>query len=136
MAKVIATGQFTVYLVSDDISARLSSDVHGIPTDANGNNSNYAGASTTLTIFEGAKDVTSMWNISVTETNVKGTRSGFTYTVSEIYNDSAVVVFTATRENYPSLSKVFKVFKNRQGITGEDARNYYLNSDVSNIKQL
>ena len=62
--KVIATGQFTVYLVSDEVTARLSSYIHGVPTDANGENGDYAGASTTLTVIDGSTDVTSKWNIT------------------------------------------------------------------------
>ena len=134
--KVIATGQFTVYLASDEVTARLSCDIHGVPTDANGENSNYAGASTTLTIMDGSTDVTSKWNITYEEISVVGTFLGTTYTVTNLLEESAVVTFTARRSGYSDVVKQFKVIKSRQGITGADARNYYMNTDVSNIKQL
>lgn len=134
--KVIATGQFTVYLVSDEVTARLSSYIHGVPTDANGENGDYAGASTTLTVIDGSTDVTSKWNITYEESSVVGFLSGATYTVTNLLAESAVVTFRAKREGYSDVIKEFKVIKNRQGVAGEDARNYYMNTDVSNIKQL
>lgn len=134
--KVIATGQFTVYLVSDEVTARLSSYIHGVPTDANGENGDYAGASTTLTVIDGSTDVTSKWNITYEESSVVGFLSGGTYTVTNLLAESAVVTFRAKREGYSDVIKEFKVIKSRQGIAGEDARNYYMNTDVSNIKQL
>lgn len=134
--KVIATGQFTVYLVSDEVTARLSSYIHGVPTDANGENGDYAGASTTLTVVDGSTDVTSKWNITYEESSVVGFLSGATYTVTNLLAESAVVTFRAKREGYSDVIKEFKVIKSRQGIAGEDARNYYMNTDVSNIKQL
>ena len=134
--KVIATGQFTVYLVSDEVTARLSSYIHGVPTDANGENGDYAGASTTLTVIDGSTDVTSKWNITYEESSVVGFLSGATYTVTNLLAESAVVTFRAKREGYSDVIKEFKVIKSRQGIAGENARNYYMNTDVSNIKQL
>ena len=140
--KLIATGQITIRLVSDTATARLSSDIHAIPTDANGENGDYTGASTTLTILDGSTDETSKWNIIIEEgsvgsfATVEGLRSGATYTVTKLLAESAIVKFTATREDYSDIVKEFKVFKNRQGVAGEDARNYYLSTDVSNIKQL
>lgn len=140
--KLIATGQITIRLVSDTATARLSSDIHAIPTDANGENGDYTGASTTLTILDGSTDETLKWDITIEEglvggfATVEGLRSGATYTVTKLLAESAIVKFTATREDYSDIVKEFKISKNRQGVAGEDARNYYLNSDVSTIKQL
>lgn len=45
------------------VTAVLSNDSHTVPSDSAGNNQIVTGASSTITVFEGSKDVTSSWSM-------------------------------------------------------------------------
>jgi hypothetical protein len=108
----------------------LSNDTHAVPADANGNVLSYAGAVSTMSVFNGSTDDSANWTYSVTTTNVSGTASGSpanrTYTVTSLTADIGYVDFTATRSGYPSITKRFTIVKNKQGVTGQNATTYWL----------
>src|SRR5690606_35367217 len=69
----------------DGITALLSNDAHVIPTDAAGDNGVYTGAETTISVYQGATDVSAQWSYSaVASSGVTGSLSGRTYTVTNM----------------------------------------------------
>ena len=100
----------------------MTNDSHLIPTDANGNNPNFSGASSRIYIYNGGIDDTANWNITFVESGVSGTKSGSTYTVTGISVDSGYVDFVANREGYSQITKRFDIKKSK---TGADGVSYY-----------
>lgn len=96
----------------------LSNESHTIPTDSAGNNGNFSGAISTLSIFNGATDDSVNWAVTVALSNVTGSLSGKTYTVTGLSADSGYVEFTATRNGFSSIKKRFTLTKSKQGTTG------------------
>ena len=115
------------------ISAVLSNDSDVIPTDSAGNNGNYAGAITTMTIFNGSSDDSANWTVSATPTNVTGTLSGKTYTVTNLTADTGYVDLTASRSGYSSITRRFALSKSKQGTAGSNPTAYWLISSVPAI---
>lgn len=112
------------------ISAILSNETHVIPTDSNGSSGNYTGASTTVTIYEGTKDVSVAWSIkAIASEGITGTLSDKTYTVTEMTTDSGYVEFTCSRNGYSDIVKRFQLSRVKSGSTGasgEAAATYWL----------
>ena len=112
------------------ISAILSNETHVIPTDSDGSSGNYTGASTTVTIYEGTKDVSVAWSIkTIASEGITGTLSDKTYTVTEMTTDSGYVEFTCSRNGYPDIVKRFQLSRVKSGSTGasgEAAATYWL----------
>lgn len=112
------------------ISAILSNETHVIPTDSDGSSGNYTGASTTVTIYEGTKDVSVAWSIkAIASEGITGTLSDKTYTVTEMTTDSGYVEFTCSRNGYPDIVKRFQLSRVKSGSTGasgEAAATYWL----------
>ncbi len=105
---------------SNSISAFLTNDSHSIPTDANGNNPNFSGASSRIYIYNGGIDDTANWTITFVESGVSGTKSGSTYTVTGISVDSGYVDFVANREGYSQITKRFDIKKSKAGAAGSN----------------
>ena len=105
---------------SNSVSAFLTNDSHSIPTDSNGNNPNFSGASSSIYIYNGGIDDTANWTISFIESGVSGTKSGSTYTVTGISVDSGYVDFIANRTGYSQITKRFDVKKQKAGTSGSN----------------
>ena len=140
MPELLAIGQYTIIDVSDGIQGipgvdavaiALTNDSHVIPTDSDGNNGNYTGASTELEIYIGIFDDTDNWAISVQDTGgVTGNLAGHTYTVSNLAVDTAVITFTATQDGFPTLTKAYTVTKSKQGVS---ATTYDIETSATSI---
>jgi phage minor structural protein len=103
------------------ITAVLSNDTQTIPTLADGTGGNYAGATSTLYMYNGAADDTANWTVTASpSTGVTGSLSGKTYTVTDMTVDSGYVDFAATRTGFPSVTKRFTLTKAKQGTKGND----------------
>lgn len=120
----------------------LSNESHILVANAAGVVSSFAGCSSSLSIYEGATDVTGLYSISVTPTaGVTGSLSSQTYTVSALSTDAGTVTFNATRASYPSISKVFSIAKSKAGADGSavapfisltaDSQSFYFSSNVA-----
>lgn len=122
------------------IMAVLSNDSHTVPTDEDGNSGNFAGAVSTISIYEGATDVTTSWTVSQTRSNVTVTEatSSKTATVTAMSADSGYVEFTATRSGYATITKRFTLSKNKKGTTGIDGQHataYWLIADAGAVQK-
>lgn len=112
------------------IIANLSNDSHVVPTDANGNNGNYTGCATTMSIFIGSTDDSANWTVSETHSSgVVGSLSGKTYTVTNLTTDTGYVDLTASRTGFDSITLRFSISKVKSGIS------YYLIATAGAIKR-
>ena len=138
---MIATAQVTLTSLYDGekgidaILAVLSNDSHVVPTDDEGLNGNYAGASSSLIIYNGATEDTKNWKITAKLDNVEGALVGNTFTVSKLINDTGNVTFTATRTGYSTLTRVFGLSKSKSGVKGADSTAYFLEVDANVIQR-
>ena len=101
-------------------SSILTDEFIAINTDADGNNGNFSKASTSIILFEGLRENTSEWTISVEVTaGIQGSLSSSkdTYKVSAMTIDSGEITFTAKYKTI-TLTKVAKIVKVKQGATG------------------
>jgi phage minor structural protein len=101
------------------ITGVLSNEAATVPADANGTVTSFAGASTTMYIYNGSTDDSANWSVSAgTPNGLSGSLVGKTYTVSGMSADTGYVDLTATRAGYASITKRFTVTKSKTGATG------------------
>lgn len=105
------------------ISLVLNNDAHVVPADSSGNVTSFTGAASTVFIYEGATDVSSLWTVTKVDTNCTSTLSTRTATVTALSADVGYVDFTATRSGYSNLTARFTVSKARQGTAGTNGTN-------------
>lgn len=108
-------------------SGILTDEFIAVNTDADGNNGNFSNASTSIILFEGTRENTSEWDISVEVTaGIQGSLSSSkdTYKVSGMTVDSGEITFIARYET-TTLTKVAKIAKVKQGTPGEDGESPY-----------
>lgn len=108
-------------------SGLLTDEFIAVNTDADGNNGNFSNASTSIILFEGTRENTSEWDISVEVTaGIQGSLSSSkdTYKVSGMTVDSGEITFIA-RYKTTTLTKVVKIAKVKQGTPGEDGESPY-----------
>lgn len=108
-------------------SGILTDEFIAVNTDADGNNGNFSNASTSIILFEGTRENTSEWDISVeVTTGIQGSLSSSkdTYKVSAMTVDSGEITFTANYKT-TTLTKVAKIAKVKQGTPGEDGESPY-----------
>lgn len=118
------------------ISAVLSNDADVIPTDSAGNNGNFTGANTTMTIYEGATDVSASWTVAAgTPSGLTGSLTGKTYTVTAMSADTAYVDLTASRSGYSSITRRFALSKSKQGTAGTTPTLYRLIPSANAIQK-
>ncbi len=96
----------------------LSNEAHTVPTDVNGNNGNFAGAATTMYLYNGVLDDSANWTVAATPTNCTGSLVGKTYTVTAMSADVAYVDLTASRSGFSNVVKRFTLTKSKQGTAG------------------
>ncbi|MEY2680632.1 MAG: hypothetical protein RL661_863 [Pseudomonadota bacterium] len=97
----------------------LTNENHTIPTDADGNNGNYTGATTTASLFIGGTDDSANWTWTVTPSaGITGTatNSNRTYTVTAMSVDAGTVTFKANKTGESERSAVFTLSKAKGGI--------------------
>lgn len=113
---------------SNAIMGVLSNETHTLPADSAGTVSTFAGAVSTLTIYNGATDDTANWTITQTRSNVTVTEatSSATATVTAISADTGSVTFTATRSGYSNIVKIFTLTKAKGGANGTTPTAYWL----------
>ncbi len=121
---IVSAGQITITDVNDAVSARLSNEFSGVPTDADGSGGNFTGCSTTITVSQGLQDITANgWTITASPSaGLTGSLSGRTYTVTGLTVDSGYVDLVATHSNGDVLSKRFTVTKVKKGEAGAAGR--------------
>lgn len=117
----------------------LTNEMQSIPTKANGElyDTSLNGANTKFTVLKGGNDDTANWTVSTsTSEGVTGKYDSSTriYTITNLTVDTGYVEFTATRNNYATLTKRFTIHKDRSGADGADAVFYSINSDVAYLK--
>ena len=122
---LLTTGQITITDLNDGLPAvyaTLSSDLYVIPTDSYGENGDFTGAETTLSVLIGGVDDTPNWRITTFSSfnttggdAVIGTRTGPTFTVTGLTATTGTITFVASKDGYDDLVKVFSVSKNPQG---------------------
>lgn len=115
------------------IIGMLNNDSHTLYANSAGTVSSYAGAESTIFIYQGSADVTSSWTIATTpSTGVTGTQSADkkTYTVTGMTVDNGYVDFTATKSGSPTITKRFALTRVKGGAAGATARTYMLDSDT------
>lgn len=113
------------------VSSTLTNEDQMIPFNSSGVG-DYSLATSQLLIYEGGIDVTGEWAITQTYNNVTGTSSATqttndTVTVTNISADSGSVTFTATKQGYPNITRVFSLIKITSGVDGESPVLYTLN---------
>lgn len=117
---------------NDPIIAVLDNDTDSIHTDTEGNGGDYSYLTSSLTIFDGAIDVTANWNITITPSDgIIGVQTGSSYKVNSMSTDSGKVTFIATRDQ-EQVEKVYHLNKIKSGKDGELERVY---SDLAVIKK-
>lgn len=121
----------------DAIVVVLDSDSHQIPTDMYGNNENYIGAETNVSVIVGGKIATG-WNMSVevSTTNgvpdIIGVQTGFHYKVTKLHTTTGTVTFVLSKSGEQTQRKQFKLTKSMQGVS---ATSYRLDiSDTALVK--
>jgi hypothetical protein len=113
----------------------LTNENHSIPTDVNGNNGNFTGATTTLQILLDNEVDTANWNITTTASNCTITGADTaTVAVTAISADIATVTFVATRTGYPNQGATFSLSRIKAGATGLNATAYSILTSASIIK--
>lgn len=124
------------------ITAILSNDSHQVGTDENGDHGNYTGAKTTVTVFKGGEDDTLNWKVERIKIEPAGAVTGefidtYTYKVEDLKKDEASVAFILNHidNQYSPLEKTFTLSKNKQGISGQHATNYFLSFNDTAVKK-
>ena len=104
-------------------SVNLTNNYQGIPTDSFGEHGDYSFAKTSLTVFEGTKDVTALATIETNPTSgITGEWIEDTYQVTNMTTDTGEVEFKIQIGDVV-IVKFFNLTKNKQG---NDATAYEL----------
>ncbi len=122
---VLSTGQITITDLNDGLPAvyaDLSSSQYAVPTDSYGENGDFSGAATTITVMVGGVEDTANWTIqtfssfnTVGGDAILGEWNQPTYTVTGMTATVGSITFVASKDGYEDLVKVFNVSKNPQG---------------------
>ena len=128
---------------SHSVVGVITNESHALPANSSGTVSSYAGAETTLAIYENGADITSTFTITTAPSaGVTGTQSSDkkSYTVTGMTVDTGYVDFTATRSGYAAITKRFALTRVKGGANGATARTYFLdasalvlNKNISNV---
>ena len=119
-------------------TAVLSNESQLVPCNQDGSIYEGAlnGATTTITIYEGATNDTSNWIISTEVSGVTGNYNDktFTYAVTDMTGQTGSVVFTCSKEGAANIVKKFSLTKLKSGADGHDAEYYDLSVDNTVLK--
>lgn len=120
MPTLVSTGQLTIVDQNDTSIVKLTNESHIVPTDADGENGDYFGCSTTVNILLGTTDDSANWSVvALPSSGVVGSLVGRTYTVTGLSVDAGYVDFTATKLGASPLVARFTVTKAKQGVSGQ-----------------
>lgn len=128
------------------ITAILTNDADTVGADSAGNSQVITGVATTVTVYEGATDVTSSWSMGTPViTGVKadgytlsGTPANRTFTLSgsnPMTADVATVTWTLTRSGYSNITKTFTINRIRNGTAGTSPTLYRFLPSANAIKK-
>ena len=105
---LLTTGQITITDLNDGLPAvyaTLSSDLYVIPTDSYGENGDFTGAETTLSVLIGGVDDTPNWTITTFSSfdttggnAVLGIRTGPTFRVTGLTASTGTITFVASKD--------------------------------------
>ena len=150
----LAIGQYTISQVYDGtdgkdgaagksaVVALLSNESHTLTANSSGTISSYSGASTNITVFDGATDVTSKSTITKSESGVTGTLSGSSYSVTSVTNGVGGIVTFTIKYNGITITKTFSISVSKQGTKGDtgnagvSVRSITLQYAISNDKNV
>ena len=101
------------------VVAILSNESHTLTANSSGTISSYSGASTKVTVYDGATDVTSKCTITKSESGVSGTLSGSSYSVTSVTNGVGGIVTFTIKYNSITITKTFSISVSKQGTKGD-----------------
>lgn len=119
---------------ADAVYVHLSNEQHAVPVDIEGSNPDLDGAHTTVTVFEGGVDTTSLWTIGYTESDgLSGTwdPDTYTYTVTSITKKAASVEFELSRSSRSPIRRTFSLTMARPGPAGDAIPTYRIELSTS-----
>lgn len=124
---------------ANTVTAVLSNDDQWIACNSNYEplSGAFNQATSTITILEGGKNVTSEWTITCTPTNASGSYDSetYTYTVTGISNVSANIQFKCEKTGYTTIYKNFTLTKLKAGADGDPAVNYSITPNTLAISK-
>ena len=100
------------------VVAILSNDSHVLQASSTGSVTVYTTAVTTMSVFEGLEDVTSLYTFTKSDNGTGSTLTGSTVQITSLVSDTGRVDITASRSGYPSITKRFSLVKARNGPQG------------------
>lgn len=116
------------------LAVSLSNDTFVVPADADGNNGNYTGCNTVISVFYGTTDVTKSASVTVSKSSgITSSWSSLTKqcTVTNMTTDSGYIEFLV-KYNSLSVTKRFTISKNKNGT---DSRIYMLEPSTLVMKR-
>lgn len=121
------------------LSMVLSNEFQGIATGANGQNGNYDGCYTDVTLFLGTTEITSSDAVNYTINPGAGVVGNWDpaekrYTVSNLTVNDGAVDISASYLNL-TVTRRFTISKVKAGESGEDGRTFFIQPSVAVIKQ-
>ena len=130
------------------ITAVLSNDADTVGADSSGGSQVITGVTSTITVYEGATDVTSLWsmgtpvvtglgalNTAYTLTGTPANRSFTLMGTNPMTADVATITWTLTRSGYASITKMFTINRIRNGVAGTSPTLYRLIPSANAIQQ-
>lgn len=124
------------------ISAVLSNDADTVPSDSAGGSQVVTGVASTVTVYEGATDVTALWSMGTPVVSgatgvFSGTPTNRTWTLnaSGMTADIATVTWTLTRSGYATITKKFTISRLKAGVNAPIPTLYRLIPSVNAIQR-
>lgn len=130
------------------ITAILTNDADTVGADSSGGSQVITGVASTITVYEGATDVTSSWSMGTpvvtglgalnTAYTLTGTPANRTFTLTgtnPMTADVATVTWTLTRSGYSNITKVFTINRIKNGVAGTSPTIYRLIPSTNAIQQ-
>jgi hypothetical protein len=128
------------------ITAILTNDADTVGSDSAGNSQVITGVASTITVYEGATDVTSSWSmgtpvvtgVSASGYTLSGTPANRTFTLTgtnPMTADVATVTWTLTRSGYSNITKTFTINRIRNGTAGTSPTLYRFLPSANAIKK-
>lgn len=130
------------------VTAVLTNDADTVGADSSGGSQVITGVASTITVYEGATDVTSSWSMGTpvvtglgalnTAYTLTGSPANRTFTLTgtnPMTADVATVTWTLTRSGYASITKVFTINRIRNGVAGTSPTIYRLIPSTNAFQQ-
>jgi len=107
--------------LANGVNASLTLSTIALPSDAAGNVTSFAAATTTLSILINGVDDTANWAVTPsTSTGLTSGGSQPTYTITALApaNDTGTLTLTCTKAGFPTVAKTFTASKSKAGAVG------------------